>query len=358
MIQLVGILPIGSLNVGLGSASAGVSAEVAKLQADASNLDVALKGSIDVAAHFPPDPVSIAAVIGAGLSASELSAIMNPAGWVTIGAEANIDIALQLGFIEGQIGAVAQAKGAISAGLDAGGISGWSYFGRCSGLGAELAPQVRFGFGGLGPADEVTAIVIVTESFASWRELSKSMAAAPANTPATSAESRIVSHGPRSGADWNTGTAELGARIDAFSEELDGLKASLEEQAELSLGLNLPDVEPIVDAGIEIFGSIGADGIADNLVNVRTDVTGLIQGISADAGAIASVLADVDAQLSAGGFATWSYRGRADQLAKEVEQAMANGLPNGSGPSSPVYALVLAGSLPSMSLFAGIFQAG
>lgn len=350
--ELVGTLPLTAINLGLGASVAGLNAEVTKLQADASDLSPAVQASIEVSADFPPNPTSFAALIGAGLSVPELAAVLSPAGFTVSAADPSVDVAVKLGFIETQLGIVAGIRTQLEAGLDAGGISGWSFAGRAALFGPTLDALIRNGFGKLGPGDPVQGIVIVTQALESWNAFSESMNVAPA--PPTTP--RITAHGERSAANWNTGTARLFAELRAFENELEGMKAGLEADARIAIGLGLPDPTIIVEAGAEIFANIGIDGIMSDMVNVRADVGGTIGAIQADVNATLALIADVNAQLAAGGFVVYSYNGRADRLGAELTTALQGGLPGGFGPNAVVYGLALAGSPPAMSVFGGIFK--
>jgi hypothetical protein len=351
-IELAGTLPLSAVNVGLAASVGGVSAEVSKLQADITDLTPAVAASVEVASHFPPNPTSFAAVIAADLSLAEIASRLNPANFATIGAELSASGAARLGLIEGEIAVVESIRGQLAGGLTAGDISGWSFSGRCDGFGPLLERETRSGFGKLGPAEQVTGVIIVTQSLSGWGQLAKSVSA----DPAPAGDSRLISHGTRSAAQWNTGVAKVAVELDAFLDELRGMKASLEANARVEIGLDLPDPSVLLDAGVQIFDTIGIDGLLDNLVNVRTDVGASIGAIRADVDAAVSLSGEISGQLSAGGFSVWIYSGRADGFGAAVTGALAAGLPGGSGPGALVYGLALAGTGPSMSTFGSIFK--
>lgn len=355
-ITLAGTLPLSSINIGLGASVAGITARVSKLQADISDVTPAIQASLDVAADFPPNPASLSVVLGAALAAPELAAVLTPANMASITADANAGIVAKLGVVDGQIAAVGGIKAGLAGGLEAGSITGWSYAGGCNGFGPVLARETRLGFSEFAPADVVSGVLIVTQSLTGWQHFAKGVSADPAAVTVTATDQRLISHGRRTGAGWNAGVASVSAQIDLFLAELRGMKANLEASLRISGGFNLPDPKVVVDAGLDAFGRIGVDGIASNLVNVRTDVNGTIGAIQVKVDADLSLAAELNGQLSAGGFSVWLYSGRADGFGEAITGALQNGVPGGSGGGALVYGLALAGAGPSMSAFGGIFK--
>ena len=352
-LSLVGTLPLSVVNIGIAAGLPGVSAEAAKLQADITDLTPAVQGQIDVSSNFPPNVAAYAATVAAALNPAELAACMTPANVTFAAAEANTAVVAKLGFIQGQLGLVSSIRASLAGGIEAGSITGWSYAGRCSGFGPMLEPQTKLGFGELGPADEVQGILVVTQSFTSWGQFAKSVSADP-GTGATAADTRLTPHGRRSGAQWNTGVASLVARLDAYLGQLRGMEANLKASLRFSVGADLPSPSVVVDAGLEVSGSI--DVLLDNLVNVQTDIDGAIGVIQGKVDASLSLVGELSGQLAAGGFAVWAYSGRADGFGKAVTSALVGGLPSAGGPGALVYGLALAGAGPSMSAFSGIFR--
>ena len=354
-LSLVGTLPLSSINTGLSASVGGLTAEATKLGAEITDLTPALQAQIQVSADFPPNLASYTAVIGAALSPAELGAVMTPGNMTAISADANAGLVAKLGFVEAQIAAAGAVRGAIAGGLEAGSITGWSYSGRCNGFGPTLERHTALGFGELGPSEQVSGVVIVTQSLTSWQQFAKSMSADPATAGATPTDTRLTPHGARSASRWDVGVSAALARLDGFIAELEGMKANIQAAIRVSTGLDLPSASVVVDAGLDVVGSVGIDGLLDNLVNVQTDVDGAIGVVQGKLDATLSLSAEIGGQLSAGGFTVWTYSGRADGFGKAVTAALAHGLPSGAGPGAVVYGLALAGSGPSMSTFGSIF---
>lgn len=355
-IDLAGTLPLSAVNVGLAASTPALTAEVSKLGADASDLSPAVQAQIEISSHFPPSPAAFTAVLGTALATPELAACMTPGNVAFAASEANVAVAAKLGFIRGQITVASAVRGQLAGGLEAGSITGWSYSGRCNGFGPVLEQDTKLGFGGLGPADEVSGVLIVTQDFSSWGQFSKGMSAAPASSPAAPADTKLTPHGPRSGAQWNTGVADVTAHIDAFIAELEGMAANLEASLRFSVGADLPSPSVVVDAGLDAFGAVGIDGLLDNLVNVQADIPAALGAIQVDADATASLSAEIGGQLAAGGLSVWIYGGRADGFGTAVSSALASGVPGGGGSGAVVYGLAIAGAGPSMNAFGGIFK--
>lgn len=351
---LAGSLPVSGVNLGLSSASAGLAAEITKLQADYIGAFPALAGQLQISANVP-NLAGVTAGVGAALNAPRLAAGM--VGITAGSSSLAADVALKLGLVTGQIAAGEGIESAIGGGLDAGGISGWSYAGRISRFARKLDGETRSGgFGAVGPDDTVTAVVIATESFASWQSFSQGAeTGTTADQQATANDEALTFLGSRGGAEWNTGTADLVARLDLLLAELRGQKSALETQLELFLGIGLPSPTVVVDSGLGVVANVGFDGLLDNLISVQADITGMLGTLQARIDAVVSLQADIDAQLSAGGLSVWIYTGRARDLARELDAEIADGLPGGSGRTAPVYGLVLVGRPPAMTTFGTTF---
>ena len=154
------------------------------------------------------------------------------------------------------------------------------------------------------------------------------------------------------GAEWNTGVLDIYARIELLLLELQALKASIQAQIELSLGLNLPDPTVIVEAGL----AIDLDLALENIINVQVDLTAQLELFQLRIDLILELIAELNAQLSAGGLTVWSYSGTAGQLGAEFATAIADGLPNAGGPNAPAYGLAIACASPSAwASFGNIF---
>jgi hypothetical protein len=220
----------------------------------------------------------------------------------------------------------------------------------------ELEGATETGFGRTAADAQIQAVVIATESLAGWQAFSQSVNTnGTANTPATTA-ARLAFLGELSGRRWNSGVATLAADLDLLVADFRGRKAGLEASALVAVGLNLPDVSVVVDAGLSIVADIGIDGLLDNMLNVSADITGAIGSVTAQIDAVLSLSASIAAQLSAGGLTFWTYSGTASGLGAALKAELAGGIPGGSGPRAPAYGLALAGTPANMTIFGSIFK--
>ena len=110
-------------------------------------------------------------------------------------------------------------------------------------------------------------------------------------------------------------------------------------------------MQALVDVGLEF--DVGV--LLGNLVNVQTDFDVALAGLQAVIDLRLDFIAELNAQLSAGGLAFWTYSGRADGLGASLRDAMLNGVPSGSGPNAVAYGVALTGSVSSMETFGEIF---
>jgi hypothetical protein len=356
-LDLVGTLPVSAVNVGLAASIGGLNLEIAKLTADVSDLGVALAAQVDIATDFPPAVTAYATPLAAQFSLPEIAAQFNPLNMVSASADLSVDLAAKIGTVTAQIAVLDALAATLSAGLDAGGIGGWTYAGRAPGLGIELEQATARGVAGFAPDDEVTGVVIATENFASWGALAEGVnVGRTAAAPAATGSQRLTFLGSLSGGQWNTGVAELMLRFRNLLGELNGIKLGLEASADVAIGLNLPDIQTQVDVGAAILADIGVAGLLDNLVNVQADVSGSIGLVNAKIDVIAGIVADITAQISAGGLTFWSYSGSVRALGSALRPATQQGLPSGSGPAATAYGLVLIGAPPSMTTLGAVLK--
>lgn len=345
-LTLSGVLPLSAVNLGLQASIAGLTAKVAKLGVDLTDFGAALEAGILVAADFPPDPTAYGAAL-ASFTPADIIAAFDPTTWVALAADSNVDVGIRLGVVSLQVAAVGALFGALDIGLGAGKLWGWSYSGGARQFGLDLTAATQNGFGHTGPTEQIEATIIATESFTSWQQLASSM---DLRDPAG-----LIFLGERTADRWSAQVADLRLQLGRFKAELDGLKANLEASLAFSLGINLPDPQVVIGAGASVLLDWGLDGLLENLVTVRSDLTATIGAIQADIDAILEMVAQLNAQLSAGGFAVWKYSGRAMDMGREFARAVDNGLPEGSGPGAGVYGLIIGGSGDAMSAFASIF---
>jgi hypothetical protein len=351
-IALSGVLPVAAVNTGVAATLPGLSAEIAKLEADITRLGGAVIAQADVSANFPPNAAAFLTTAGLDLTAAEIAAKLNPTNIVQASADANLDLAAELGVVEGQIAIVSGIEAAVAVGLDAGGIAAFSYAGRAQHFGTTLATSTATGFGSFGPDDEISALIIGSESFESWGAFSSGVdTGTSALAEASPGDATLRFLGTDDGARWNFGTGNLAARFATFRALLEGIKASIESQIQVSLGLNLPDLQAMLDASFDI----DLDLALDNLVNAQIDLDVEIAAVQLQLDLVLSLVSDLNLQLAAGGLALWTYSGTAGVLGAELVPEVAGGIPQGNGPGAVAYGLVLAGRPPSMQALGAIF---
>jgi hypothetical protein len=352
----VGTLPVSAINLGLVAGLPGLATKSARLSADITQLGVALAGQVEMTVDFPPTPANYAVSIGASLNPIELAAAMtafNPVG----SADVVVETAAKLALVTAQLAPAESLAATLTAGLQTGGCAGFSYSGPSGAFGSELKRATAAGFGRVPPDAEVQAIIIATESFTSWQAFSQSMnTGASARSEASRDAPRLAFLGELPGASWNPGTASIAADINLLLADLRGEQSGLQAQLELCAGANLPDPQVVVDAGASVIADVGIDGLLDNMVNVRADFTGAIDDVAAKLSVNAQLIADISAQLSAGGLTFWTYTGSAAELGEALATALAAGIPGGNGPSAPAYGLVIVGTPANMQSLGTIIK--
>jgi len=342
-INYAGSLPVSALNIGLSADIPALQLEVAKLQADITGLVPAVAAKLEIGLDFPPVAVSYAAELAAHLNLAELAAMFNPAGWVSVSADANADLTIELGLVNLKLAAALAIVAPLEAGLAVGSLSGWSYSGSARGFGTSLRAATPGGWGRTAPASEISATLIATENPASWSAFGESFA--------TGAAGDLQYLGELGGWEWSTGLGTLMVRLRAFILQLRGLKASIEAQIQVSLGFNLPAPQVLLDVGL----GLDLEVMLGNMVNVRADLDVAIGGIELQLDVLIDLIADLQIQLSAGGLSVWTYSGQAAQLGPEFAEAIWDGVPNGSGPTATVHGLVIASTPANMTSFGNIF---
>ncbi len=357
-----GTFPASGVNLGLAAAPLALAAEVSKLETDISGLGAAVDAQVAVAVDFPPNVAGFASVLALHLdataNAAALAAAFDPANLITLNFEANASLVIELGLIDALIEIVATIVADFEIGLNSGSLAGWSYAGRTAGFGGRLIPATENGFGTIGPDDQISALIVACADFDSWAGFSAGF-----NTGTSSQEDlgvttteveRLRFLGELGGGDWNTGVSQVFARINLFIAELNALKAAIEAQIELSIGLNLPDIEVLVTAGLEIDFELALE----SLIDVQLDLDVEIGSISARISAILELSGSITASLSGGGLSFWSYTGRAGDLGREFAPEVAGGLPDvATGPGAPAYGIVIATKSPTVwASFGSIFK--
>jgi len=85
----------------------------------------------------------------------------------------------------------------------------------------------------------------------------------------------------------------------------------------------------------------------DALISVDVNIAAVIGAIQARIDAVLDLKASLDAQLSGGGLTLWVYSGALRGLGTAMAAELADGMPGGNGPKTPVYALALACASPT-----------
>lgn len=344
-ISYAGSLPVSAVNVGLAATIPALQFEVTKLQADIAGLLPAIAGQLAMELDFPPDLLKFTAAYTAHLNLENLQALLNPLSWVNAAADANADLTIQLGLVNAKLTPLLEIVAPLEAGLAVGSLSGWSYSGSARGFGTQLRAATPGGWGKTAPSSEISATIIATENPASWSAFGESFQTGTAGD--------LHYLGELGGWEWSTGLWTLMARLRAFVLELQGLKASIEAQIQLSLGLNLPNPGDILDVGLDL----DLELMLDNMVNVRADLDVAIEGIQLRLNVLLALIADLQLQLSAGGLSVWTYSGQASELGPEFAEAIWDGVPSGNGPTATVHGLVIASTPANMQTFGSIFAA-
>jgi len=349
-ISYAGSLPVSAVNVGLSASLPALAAEVARLNVDLAGLVPAIAANAELTLDFPPNPVSIAAAMSAVANLPDVILELNPTTILTLGADANLELTVELGLVNAAIGIVETIAADIDAGLAVGGISGWSYSGGAKAFGEELKGATVNGFGRTAGTTEVNATLIACESPGSWDSFGEGFYTGPER-------SDLHYLGELGAEQWSTGLADVMVRVRLFLAELEGLKAALESQIQVTLGLDLPDPTVIVDAVLDVLASVSLDVMLDDMVNVSVDFDATMGTIQAEIDLLLELTGSIEAQLSAGGLSAWQYSGAASSLGSEFAEAIKDGVPSGNGASAPVDGLVLAFSPAAAGAFGNVFLA-
>ena len=341
-LQLLGTLPVSAVNIGVSAALPVLQAKVSKLQLDLARLGVAISAQASVQVTFPPDLPTLSAAFSAALNAEVLASLLDPTSWVTASADASAELAYQLGLIDAQLTVVAKIVANLSAGLATGGLAGWSYRGAAGSFGARLGGLA----GALGAS--VQAVVVATNAFTSWQAFSAGIHVGASSDQQLANQTELAElHylGALGGAQWCTGLAELKKVLDLFVLDLQGLRASLAAQLEVSLGLNLPDPLALVQVG----AAVDLDWALGNLVSVDAGLALQLEGIQLEIAALLELIVSLQTQLMAGGLTVWSYAGASDELGSALTTELAQGLPGvEQGPGGAIYGLAIATAQPSV----------
>ncbi len=340
-LDLVGTLPVSALNIGLAASPIGLGVEVALLTDDIAKATLSIGANAAVTVSFPPS-LALAGLF-ATFDASVLATAFLPANWITFNADANAELVLDLAFAKLQLATMEPLVADLKVGLGAPGLYGWTYAGNAKGFGASLESETAGGFsGGVLPSGEVNALVIATNSFTSWGSFGNGFrigTSGDENLGNQTNIERMKFVGSLDGSFWSLGIDGLISGFEIILSGLRGKVSQIEAQIALSLGLNLPNPIPIIEASF----AVDVEAALGNMINVSTDLTGEISLLQARIDASLELAGNIAVDLSASGLTFWSYSGPAAGLGSELATELASGLPDaGEGPSGAVYGLVLA----------------
>jgi hypothetical protein len=348
MMTLAGVLPVSALNIGLAGQPAMFVQAAGDLGIDMAKAvaSLALQGSMKAALPSFNPAVLLA---GRGLLVSNLASMLNPATWVTLSGSAKASLLADIGLVEASLLAAGEVGLTLSAGLGASGLAGWAWGGPAAGFGEALA-GVRT-WGRVPPSATVQGIVVATESQASWSAFGSGF-----NIGGSAAGGgRLEFLGELSAGELNTGVLAFSEWLDLYLLKLRGLKAKLDYQLDVSLGLHPPDPQVMIDVALNADLGLGLD----NLLNVSVDFQAKINGIQARIDYLLQLAADLALELSAGGLAVWVYSGPASEFGAALQAATERGIPGGHGPSATAYGVAVACAIPGVwSTFGSIFAVG
>lgn len=343
-ITYAGSLPCSSVNLGLAASGSAFAHASAQLTSDLSKLGASFEAQATFTANFPPNIAAYLAGFAETLTPAALLAAFNPLNWITLNADANLELAAELGLVELKIAAVGTATATLQAGVNAGGLTGWSYAGQARGFGTTLAEATQYGFGAAGPTDEVNALIIACAEFGAWVSFSASFNTGPSaleDLGSATTEQKLSCLGTLTGGQWNTGALDLLARLDLFLLELNGLKVALEAEIALTLGVDLPEPAVILELEVDL------DLALEVMVDVQLDITAQIGVVDLQLDVVLDLIAEIDAQLAVDGLHVWTYSGPAGELGSTFAGEVATGLPGGGGALAPIYGVAIACASPS-----------
>lgn len=334
-LEYVGSLPTSGLQVGLAASLPAIAAKISGLQELIPGLQAALAGKLTMSVNFPPNVAGIAAAAAAYMDPSALAAFLNPASWVSASAGASADILLELGLIIPRIELIARITDELTVGLSAGGIAEWAYAGTAQGFGDALSWELRSSTGGIPRDAMVSGLVIACEDATAWDSFGEGF-----NTgdPYPGSATFV---GSLTGGEIVTGLKLPMLEIEAYLAELNGLRAALELNLDLSLGLNIPQVGELLSVDIDLEAAIGS------LVEIDADITGEIAILMGKIDVLLELQMQLQASLSGGGLSVWRYSGPISSMGDDLALALEGGLPGGGGPSARISGVALACASPA-----------
>lgn len=370
MIQRLGTFPASSVNVGLAAAPVGLTVEIAKLQEALVKLTLAGASQIQLKSALisnPPDPAKYGLTVPFALNPATVAMNFSPEKLGLIAAPKMVpDLTAELGFAQAQLAVLSPVVEQIKVGLQAPGIAGWTYAGRCAGFGTKLAGGTSSGFGGVAPLGNVNAVIIATDNFASWQSFSHGFAtggSASTNLGQRTDQERLAFHGLLSGGAWSHMLDGISKRLDVVLSTLEGVRNRVTASLRVLTGLEIPDVTKAIN--VALGGLSPSDwvtarlpGALEVMLGANTNFDAQIEGVTARIDNVLQLIEDVELALSGGGLTLWSYSGPARDLGASFAPEVASGLPGTTGgPDGATYGLVLAAaSSEAWSAFGNIFK--
>jgi hypothetical protein len=151
----------------------------------------------------------------------------------------------------------------------------------------------------------------------------------------------LRSMGMLTGGEWNTGALTIWANLDLLLLELTGLRAGIEANIDLSIGLNLPDPSVLLDLDVDLMAAL--EGMVDAQLDIQAD----IDLIDLKIDLILDLVAELDAQLSVDGLHVWTYEGPAAELGTNLAAELVDGLPGSGAPNHAIYGVAIACASPT-----------
>jgi hypothetical protein len=336
-LQYVGSLPTNGLQIGLVATLPGIAAKIAGLQSLVPELQAAIAGKATMAVNVPPNITGFTAAAGAYLNVGSLAALLNPAAWVSVGASANADIVAKLGLIIPKIELLASISGVLTVGLSAGGIAEWAYRGPCQAFGVRLDSALTRSSGGITRDETVSGLVIVCEDGASWNSFGRGF------NVGSPSPGEVEFVGSLTGGEVVTGLRLPMLEIEAYLAELNGTRLALEANLELSLGVGLPSVGELLNAGLNLDLSAAIGSLVEIDVSIQAELEALLGKIDV----LLDLQGNISASLSGGGLSVWRFSGLIGELGNELVATLESGIPGGTGSLANVGAVAIACDSPS-----------
>jgi hypothetical protein len=249
-ISLLGVLPVSALNIGVVAGIPALQSKIEQLSLEIGRLVEAIVAQAKVSLNIPTLPELAASY---AIYIRDFALTFDPTNLFNASAGARADILAQLGLVEAEIAIVGEIVATFEAGLDAGNLSLWTYAGRAASFGTELQAQTISGYPDVEADEQIQALIIATEDFTSWGNFSATF-----NTGTTSLReidptsvADLSFEGVFGGGQLNTGVLDLSQPIELYLLELEAIKLNLEFALGITFGLNLPDLDVLLELALD-----------------------------------------------------------------------------------------------------------